>query len=501
MRGDGSGTSDPEVGVPILGVDDSIIGRYYYPPRFIRTFSFFRLEETSYLPQRHCGEGTNVQWRLFGEEFAVGACKCFESCERNFVPQELAAWKASGLLIGYVPLIYPQDGAISAKRLIVRYFDQGTATARLLACHFQFSKWLIFLRIARALQAFHAKGFVHCDLKLDNVMMDRAGNVYLIDFNFAEETGTDIRLFDGTDYAHHWAPELLGETNKTDRTYFFRDSDTHKLYFLFHHLHAEEDEEKTFYRSIEETVKINPVQDIYSFCYALAQAIFSPSIEPPMRIVCIKKVTYKESQKTPEFGYAGMALEEGDEEFKNLIQQGLRANPEKRLKNLNGLIEKLQAKADAWFRLEFAGRLQSWELFYRELERPFKEIFDDFSDERKAFLQEIVYQLDIHENHQFYILPFLMRCTDEALQNPVCVDIAETLEDYYKKLSRHQHIDSSVIQEIFKFLETGKEINITAEMLNTWQADLKLETESKSAGAEKMRSDGSTPSLSSVSME
>jgi len=46
-------------------------------------------------------------------------------------------------------------------------------------------------QIIRALEFLHAEGWVHSDLKVDNVMVDKDHNVKVIDFGFARKTGED----------------------------------------------------------------------------------------------------------------------------------------------------------------------------------------------------------------------------------------------------------------------------------------------------------------------
>jgi serine/threonine protein kinase len=69
----------------------------------------------------------------------------------------------------------------------------------------------IFLRIARALRHVHACGIVHRDIKPGNILIDREGQPWLLDFGLARpidvRTNSTTQSFIGT--LHYLAPELL----------------------------------------------------------------------------------------------------------------------------------------------------------------------------------------------------------------------------------------------------------------------------------------------------
>ena len=50
----------------------------------------------------------------------------------------------------------------------------------------------IFSQTAESLYYLHSKGFIHCDVKPDNVLVDREGEVKLIDFTIAQKKKTGI---------------------------------------------------------------------------------------------------------------------------------------------------------------------------------------------------------------------------------------------------------------------------------------------------------------------
>lgn len=65
----------------------------------------------------------------------------------------------------------------------------------------------VFIRVARALEGLHSLGFVHCDLKPNNILLGSAGEVKVIDLGQACPTGTGKSRIQGTpDYI---APEQV----------------------------------------------------------------------------------------------------------------------------------------------------------------------------------------------------------------------------------------------------------------------------------------------------
>jgi serine/threonine-protein kinase len=75
----------------------------------------------------------------------------------------------------------------------------------------------IFINTARALDALHGMGYVHCDLKPNNILVDAAGRVKVIDLGQACKIGTRKQRIQGTpDYIAPEQVRCLAVTMRTD---------------------------------------------------------------------------------------------------------------------------------------------------------------------------------------------------------------------------------------------------------------------------------------------
>jgi serine/threonine-protein kinase len=75
----------------------------------------------------------------------------------------------------------------------------------------------VFIQTARALESLHATGYVHCDLKPANILVDAGGQVKVIDFGQAAKAGTAKARIQGTpDYIAPEQVKCLPVTPRTD---------------------------------------------------------------------------------------------------------------------------------------------------------------------------------------------------------------------------------------------------------------------------------------------
>lgn len=75
----------------------------------------------------------------------------------------------------------------------------------------------VFLETGRALEAMHISGYVHCDLKPNNILLSREGMVKVIDLGQACAIGTKKERIQGTpDYIAPEQVKLLPVTMRTD---------------------------------------------------------------------------------------------------------------------------------------------------------------------------------------------------------------------------------------------------------------------------------------------
>jgi serine/threonine protein kinase len=75
----------------------------------------------------------------------------------------------------------------------------------------------IFLRVAKALAYLHERNISHRDVKLDNVMVGRSGEVKVIDFGFSVKTKRDQKLSTFCGTPSYMAPEMLGRLSHLPR--------------------------------------------------------------------------------------------------------------------------------------------------------------------------------------------------------------------------------------------------------------------------------------------
>jgi len=79
-----------------------------------------------------------------------------------------------------------------------------------------FDTIITFMHVAMGLRAMHQLGYVHCDIKPNNILMDDAGNVRVIDFGQSCKIGTTKARIQGTpDYI---APEQVNKQPVTVQT-------------------------------------------------------------------------------------------------------------------------------------------------------------------------------------------------------------------------------------------------------------------------------------------
>jgi serine/threonine-protein kinase len=108
----------------------------------------------------------------------------------RFTREALAAARLSGE--AHVVAIYDVGEAEGRPFIVMEYMPGGSIADRLAAGRPAEAEALCWLdEIARALDAAHARGIVHRDVKPANMLLDGAGHVHVADFGIASATGLD----------------------------------------------------------------------------------------------------------------------------------------------------------------------------------------------------------------------------------------------------------------------------------------------------------------------
>jgi serine/threonine-protein kinase len=78
---------------------------------------------------------------------------------------------------------------------------------------------LVFRMVATALNALHQKGFVHCDIKPNNILFNKTGTIKIIDFGQSCKIGQIKKRIQGT--PEYIAPEQVRREHLSHRTDVF----------------------------------------------------------------------------------------------------------------------------------------------------------------------------------------------------------------------------------------------------------------------------------------
>jgi serine/threonine-protein kinase len=78
---------------------------------------------------------------------------------------------------------------------------------------------LVFRMVATGLNAMHSEGFIHCDIKPNNILMSKAGSIKIIDLGQSCKIGTTKRRIQGT--PAYIAPEQVRRKPLSPRTDIF----------------------------------------------------------------------------------------------------------------------------------------------------------------------------------------------------------------------------------------------------------------------------------------
>ena len=103
---------------------------------------------------------------------------------------------------------------VQSLSMIMEFIDATTLDQKLPKNHSQAVR--VFLQVAKGLAHMHAKGYVHADIKPNNVLVDEQGNVKIIDLGQACAIGTIKKRIQGT--PGYMAPEQAHRSKITPQT-------------------------------------------------------------------------------------------------------------------------------------------------------------------------------------------------------------------------------------------------------------------------------------------
>ena len=136
--------------------------------------------------------GRAVAVKVLSERYAGD-----EAVRKRFTREALAAARLSGR--GNIVTIFAVGEWQGAPYIVMEYLGGGTLETRVRAGGKQLGQVLEWLgQAAAALDAAHAEGIVHRDVKPANLLLDEAGNVHVADFGIADAAGMDSLTKTGT---------------------------------------------------------------------------------------------------------------------------------------------------------------------------------------------------------------------------------------------------------------------------------------------------------------
>lgn len=182
-------------------------------------FRSFTVNERIYTLQRAIGKGSYgivyaAQCEVKGEvDIAVKIIKINDSKTSQLVEREIAALKVLNhphivKFLGYK--FMDQDSVVY---LAMEYIDGADLLEHFNAHHkggmIESAARNIFNQIVEAIRYMHGVGYIHCDLKLENILIDRNGNAKLTDFGFTVPYSNDKKMIYGKGSLNYASPEVV----------------------------------------------------------------------------------------------------------------------------------------------------------------------------------------------------------------------------------------------------------------------------------------------------